>query len=108
MQLSQGLKLKCPQYAKRYEKVIFQHDNARSHVAKRHQRQFGSVSMGCPTPPTVFTRYCSFRLPLASVDDSWPGTSFLTKKAKTELILGSPQKTKSILNTESVCYLEDG
>ena len=34
MQLSRALKFKRPQYAKRYDKVIFQHDNARPHVAK--------------------------------------------------------------------------
>jgi transposase len=34
MQLSQALKLERPQYAKRHDKVIFQHDNARPHAAK--------------------------------------------------------------------------
>ena len=34
LQLSRALKLKRPQYAKRHDKVIFQHDNARPHVAK--------------------------------------------------------------------------
>ena len=34
MQLSRALKVKRPQYAKRHDKVIFQHDNARPHVAK--------------------------------------------------------------------------
>lgn len=34
MKLSEALKLKRPQYAKRHDKVIFQHDNARPHVAK--------------------------------------------------------------------------
>jgi len=34
MQLSRALKLKRPQYAKRHDKVIFLHDNARPHVAK--------------------------------------------------------------------------
>ena len=34
VQLSRALKFKCPQYAKRHDKVIFQHDNARPHVAK--------------------------------------------------------------------------
>lgn len=33
-QLSRSLKLKRPLYAKRHDKVIFQHDNARPHVAK--------------------------------------------------------------------------
>ena len=34
MQLSRALKFKRPQYAKRHDKVIFQHDNAQPHVAK--------------------------------------------------------------------------
>lgn len=34
MQLSRALKAKRPQYAKRHDKVIFQHDNARPHVAR--------------------------------------------------------------------------
>ncbi|UYV77256.1 SETMAR [Cordylochernes scorpioides] len=34
MRLSRALKIKCPLYAKRHDKVIYQHDNARPHVAK--------------------------------------------------------------------------
>ena len=34
MWLSRALKFKRPKYAKRHDKVIFQHDNARLHVAK--------------------------------------------------------------------------
>ncbi|UYV83676.1 SETMAR [Cordylochernes scorpioides] len=34
MQLSRALKIKHPLYAKRHDKVIYQHDNARPHVAK--------------------------------------------------------------------------
>ena len=34
MQLSRALKFKRPQYAKRHDKVIFQHNNVRPHVAK--------------------------------------------------------------------------
>ncbi|GFV72210.1 mariner Mos1 transposase [Trichonephila clavipes] len=34
MHLSQALKDKRPQHTKRHNKVILQHDNARSHVAK--------------------------------------------------------------------------
>ena len=33
MQFSRALKFKLPQYAKRHDKMIFQHDNARPHVA---------------------------------------------------------------------------
>ncbi|UYV73022.1 hypothetical protein LAZ67_10001583 [Cordylochernes scorpioides] len=34
IRLSRALKIKRPQYAKRHDKVIYQHDNARPHVAK--------------------------------------------------------------------------
>ncbi|UYV79912.1 hypothetical protein LAZ67_18001028, partial [Cordylochernes scorpioides] len=34
MRLSRALKIKHPLYAKRHDKVIYQHDNARPHVAK--------------------------------------------------------------------------
>ncbi|UYV78412.1 SETMAR [Cordylochernes scorpioides] len=34
MRLSQALKIKRPLYAKRHDKVIYQHDNAQPHVAK--------------------------------------------------------------------------
>ena len=34
MQLSRALKFKCPHYAKRHDKVNFQHENARSYAAK--------------------------------------------------------------------------
>ncbi|GFW65557.1 mariner Mos1 transposase [Trichonephila clavipes] len=34
MKLSRALKLKHSQYAKRHDKVIFQHDNAQPHIAK--------------------------------------------------------------------------
>jgi len=34
MQLSRALKQKWPDYTKRHDKVIFQHDNAQPHVAK--------------------------------------------------------------------------
>ncbi|UYV71187.1 hypothetical protein LAZ67_8002076 [Cordylochernes scorpioides] len=34
MRLSRALKIKRPPYAKRHDKVIYQHDNARPHVAK--------------------------------------------------------------------------
>ncbi|UYV78320.1 hypothetical protein LAZ67_16000961 [Cordylochernes scorpioides] len=34
MRLSRALKIKRPLYAKRHDKVIYQHDNARPHVAK--------------------------------------------------------------------------
>ncbi|UYV79010.1 SETMAR [Cordylochernes scorpioides] len=34
MRLSQALKIKRPLYTKRHDKVIYQHDNARPHVAK--------------------------------------------------------------------------
>jgi len=38
MQLSRALKQKRQDYAKRHDKMIFQHDNARSHVVKPRKR----------------------------------------------------------------------
>ncbi|UYV79179.1 K02A2.6-like [Cordylochernes scorpioides] len=47
MRLSRALKIKRPLYAKRHDKVIYQHDNARPHVAKlsrRLWRRFNGMS----------------------------------------------------------------
>lgn len=76
-QLSRALKLKRPQYAKRY---IAKHT-----CYKSHQGNFEGTLMGCPTPPALFTKDCSFRLPLIPINDSWPGWTalhFLQKSQK--------------------------
>ena len=70
MQLSRALKVKRPQYAKRHDKIIFQQDNSWPHVAKV-VKETGGASIGCSTPPAVFTRPCSFQLPLVPVNNSW-------------------------------------
>jgi len=46
MRLSRVLKDKRPQYNERHDKVILQHDNARSHIAKVVKTY---VEMGSPT-----------------------------------------------------------
>jgi len=57
VQVNRELKEKRPEYAKRHDKVIFQHDNARPHVAKPVKE---TLELGCSTPPAVFTRHCCF------------------------------------------------
>ena len=52
MQLSRALKLKRPQYAKRHDKVIFQYDNARPHVAKVVKETLEAIQWDVlPHPP---------------------------------------------------------
>ena len=52
MQLSRVLKFKRPQYAKRHDKVIFQHDNVRPHVAKVVNETLEALNWdGSPHPP---------------------------------------------------------
>ena len=41
------------------------------------QNILGRAELASLTPPAVFTRHCSFRLPLVSGDDSWPGWAAL-------------------------------
>ena len=52
MRLSRALKEKRPQYAKRHDKVILQHDNARPHVAKVVQTYLETLKWEVlPHPP---------------------------------------------------------
>ena len=52
MQLSRTLKLKRLLYAKRYDKVIFQHDNARLHAAKVVKKTLEALNWDVlPHPP---------------------------------------------------------
>ena len=52
MQLSRALKFKRPEYAQRHDKVIFQHDNARSHVAEVVKETLKAVNWDIlPHPP---------------------------------------------------------
>ncbi|UYV82070.1 hypothetical protein LAZ67_21000657 [Cordylochernes scorpioides] len=77
MRLSRALKIKRPLYAKRHDKVIYQHDNARPHVAKVVKETLEALQWDVPTPPVLFTRHCSFRLPHVPFDDTWPGLAAL-------------------------------
>ena len=66
MQLSRALKFKRPQYAKRHDKVIFQHDNTRPHVAKVVKETLEALNWDVlPHPP--------YSLPLVPCDGLWPG-----------------------------------
>ena len=52
MQLSRALKFKRPQYVKTHDKVIFQHDNALSHVAKGVKETLAALNLDVlPHPP---------------------------------------------------------
>ena len=55
--LNQVLKEKRPEYSKRHDKVIFQHDNARPHVAKCVKETIKDLRYF--SPPAIFTRHCS-------------------------------------------------
>ena len=110
MQLSRTLKLKRPQYTKRHDKVIFQHDNARPHVAKVVKDTLEALNWDVlPHPPyspdIAPSDYLLFRSMAHVLSDS---TSLLTKIWKIGSILGSPQKMRNFLNAVSVCCLKDG
>ena len=67
MQLSQALKFKRPQYAIKHNKVIFQHTNARPHVAKIVKETLEALNWDIlPHPPyspdIVLLDYHFFRL----------------------------------------------
>jgi len=64
--LNQELKEKHLQYAKRHDRVILFHNNARSHVAESMKE---GTWMGCLIPLVLFTRRCSFRFD--SIDGAW-------------------------------------
>lgn len=52
MQLSRALKVKRPEYAKRHDKVVFQHDNARPHVARTVKETLEALNWDVlPHPP---------------------------------------------------------
>jgi len=57
MCLSQALKDKRPQYNERHDKVILQHDNAQSNVAKVVKTYLETLKWEVPI--AVFSRRCS-------------------------------------------------
>jgi len=58
-------------YCSRHDKIILLHDNARPYVAAP-VKTYLETQMGNSTPSAVFSRHCSFRLPLIPIDDAWP------------------------------------
>jgi len=72
MRLSRALKEKRAHYYSRHDKIIL-HDNAGSTTyCGADQNLLRNTQMGSSTPPVVFSRHCSFRLPLVPINDAWP------------------------------------
>jgi len=71
MRLSRALKEKRAHYYSKHDKIILLHDNARSHVAAPVKTYLETFKWSS-TSPAVFSRHCSFRLPLVPIDDAWP------------------------------------
>ena len=70
MRLSRALKEKRAHYYSRHDKIILLHDNASSITCcGASQNLLRNIQMGSSTPPAVFSRHCSFRLPLIPIDD---------------------------------------
>ena len=69
MRLSQTLEEKCAYYYSRHDKIILLHDNARP-CCGAGQNLLRNTQMGSSTPPAVFSRQCSFQLPLVPIDDA--------------------------------------
>jgi len=70
MRLSRALKEKRAHYYSRHDKIILLHDNARPHVAAPVKTYLETLKW--EVLPAVFSRHCSFRLPLVPIDDVWP------------------------------------
>ena len=90
MCLSQALKKKWLLSEQRHDKVILQHDNARSHC-KMGKNLLGNAWMGNPTLATTLPRHCPVQLLLVPINGIWPGRaafSFLGKSPKNELTHG--------------------
>jgi len=69
LRLNLALKEKRAHYYSRYDKIIVLHDNARHMLQRRSKPR--NTQMGSSTPLAIFSRHCSFRLPLP-IDDAWP------------------------------------
>ncbi|UYV76611.1 hypothetical protein LAZ67_14001442 [Cordylochernes scorpioides] len=68
MRLSRALKIKRPLYAKRHDKVIYQHDNARPHVAKVVKETLEALPHPLYSPdiaPSDYHMFCSMTHGLA-------------------------------------------
>ena len=55
MKPNQALKKKWPEYAKRHDKLILLHGNARSHIAKSVKNIYIGHELGSLTSLTIFT-----------------------------------------------------
>ena len=67
MKLSRALKEKRAHYYSRHDKILL-HDNARPHVAASVKTYLKTLKWQVLVPSAVFSRHCSFRLPLVSID----------------------------------------
>ena len=111
MQLSRALKFKRPKYAKRHDKVIFQHDNARPHVAKVVKETLGARNWDVLTHPSYLpdiapSDYHLFRSMAHGLAEQY--FTFYEGAKHRLSILGSPQKMGNFLNAVSACCLKDG
>ena len=66
MRLSRALKEKRAYYS-RHDKIILLHDNARLAPVKTYLE-----TLKWEVLLAVFSRHCSFRLPLVPIGDAWP------------------------------------
>ena len=66
MRLSRAFKEKRALYYSRHDKIILLHDNALPHVAAPVKIYLETLKW--EVPPAVFSRYCSFRLPLVPIN----------------------------------------
>ncbi|UYV83954.1 hypothetical protein LAZ67_X000689 [Cordylochernes scorpioides] len=111
MRLSRALKIKRPLYAKRHDKVIYQHDNARPHVAKVVKEtlealQWDVLPHPLYSPDIAPSDYHMFRSMTHGLAEQ-QFTSY-EEGEKIGSMFGSPQKTRNLFDTESVCCLKDG
>jgi len=70
MRLSRALKEKRAHYYSRHDKIILLHDNVRPYVAVSVKTYLEIFKWEILL--AVFSRHCSFRLPLVPIDDAWP------------------------------------
>jgi len=66
IKLDRRVKDKRPQYDRRNDKVILQHNNVHGPCCKTSSRNLTSTQMGNLTPPAIFARHFSIQLPHVS------------------------------------------
>ncbi|UYV65845.1 hypothetical protein LAZ67_3005620 [Cordylochernes scorpioides] len=77
MRLSRALKIKRPLYAKRHDKVIYQHDNARPHVAKVVKETLEALQWDVLPHPLYSPDIAPSDYHMVPFDDTWPGRAAL-------------------------------